>query len=244
MLLLTRPTLIQALLEPQRYPGNVGRVDLVQTHISWILLAGAVAYKIKKPLTLPFLDFSTLALRKKYCEEELRLNRRFAPALYLDVVAIFGTVQGPQFEGHGPPIEYAVKMHRFDEAGRLLARHLSSLADALVAFHATAQQAPPAGSRYGSPAEVIAQMRDNLRELMDLLPHDVGANRLPALQAWTGAQFHQLAPLLQTRLQSGCFKSTPTRAHIWTGRLRIQRIWHRRWHLRFRCQRTHLHTAA
>lgn len=115
----TLPPLIQALLVPHRYPGNVGRVDLVQTHISWILLAGAVAYKIKKPLTFPFLDFSTLALRKKYCEEELRLNRRFAPALYLDVVAIFNTLHDPQFEGPGPPIEYAVKMHRFDEAGRL-----------------------------------------------------------------------------------------------------------------------------
>lgn len=207
----TLPPLIQALLEPQRYPGNVGHVDLVQTHISWILLAGAVAYKIKKPVTLPFLDFSTLALRKKYCEEELRLNRRFSHALYVDVVAIFNTVQGPQFEGPGPPIEYAVKMHRFDEAGRLdrvcatgrlLAGHLSSLADALVAFHATAQQAPP-GSRYGSPAEIIAQMRDNLRELMALLPNDVGANRLLALRAWTETQFDQLTPLLQARLQAG-----------------------------------------
>lgn len=218
----TLPPLIQALLEPHRYPGNVGRVDLVQTHISWVLLAGAVAYKIKKPLTLPFLDFSTLALRKKYCEEELRLNRRFAPDLYLDVVAIFNTVQGPQFEGPGPPIEYAVRMHRFDEVG-LLDRvcavgglrvgHLSTLAEALVAFHATAQRAPP-GSRYGSPAEVIAQMRDNLRELMDLLSHDVGANRLPALQAWTEAQFEQLTPLLQARLQSGWVRECHGDLHL------------------------------
>ena len=72
------PTLIQAMLEPARYPHPVLRVDLVQTHISWILLAGDFAYKVKKPLKLPFLDFSTLELRRIFCLEELRLNRRYA----------------------------------------------------------------------------------------------------------------------------------------------------------------------
>ena len=82
------PPLIAALLEPQRYPDSVQRVELVQTHISWVLLAGDFAYKIKKPLRLSFLDFSTLALRQRYCQEELRLNRRFSPDLYLDVVGL------------------------------------------------------------------------------------------------------------------------------------------------------------
>src|ERR1035437_3493572 len=72
------PPLIQALLEPQRYPDGTEHVELVQTHISWLLLAGAFAYKIKKPVHLSFLDFSTLAQRQFCCQEELRLNRRFA----------------------------------------------------------------------------------------------------------------------------------------------------------------------
>lgn len=99
------PPLIAGLLEPRRYPGELEQVSLVQTHISWVLLAGDFAYKIKKPLRLSFLDFSTLALRQRYCQEELRLNRRFSPDLYLDVVGIFNTPQDPQWHGSGDPIE-------------------------------------------------------------------------------------------------------------------------------------------
>jgi aminoglycoside phosphotransferase family enzyme/predicted kinase len=205
------PPLIQALLDPRRYPQAVTQVSLVQTHISWVLLAGEFAYKIKKPVRLPFLDFSTLALRQRYCEDELRLNRRFAPDIYLDVVGLFNTPQDPQWRGPGAPIEYAVKMARFDETGRLdrvCARgelqpaHMSDLAATLVAFHAQAAVAPPA-SRFGSPSAVIAPARDNFSELLKQLP-EVGVQaRLHALQAWTEAQFTQLAPLMAARQQTG-----------------------------------------
>ena len=89
------PALIRALLEPQRYPHAAPRVELVQTHISWVLLAGDFAYKIKKPLKLPFLDFSTLERRRICCNDELRLNRRFAPDIYLDVVGITHSAEDP-----------------------------------------------------------------------------------------------------------------------------------------------------
>jgi aminoglycoside phosphotransferase family enzyme/predicted kinase len=216
------PTLIQALLEPHLYRGNVTHVELVQTHISWVILAGAFAYKIKKPVALPFLDFSTLALRKKYCEDELRLNRRFSPTIYLDVVGIFNTPQDPRFTGSGQPIEYAVKMHRFDAAarldrvcdrGELRFEHLSELAVTLTAFHAIAQQAPP-GSRYGSPNAVIAPMRESLRDLLAWLPHGDAPARLAALQRWTDAQFIQLIPLLQARQQLGCVRECHGDLHL------------------------------
>lgn len=205
------PPLIQALLEPQRYPAAVQRVELVQTHISWVLLAGDFAYKIKKPLKLPFLDFSTLAQRRIFCLDELRLNSRFAPDIYLDVVGIFNTPDDPQFGGPGAPIEYAVKMRRFDEAGRLdrvCARgalqpsHLSDLADTLVAFHGAAAIAPLA-SRFGSPAQVLAPVRDNFHDLLRLLPEAEMQTRLAALQTWSEAQFKQLKPLMQARKQAG-----------------------------------------
>ena len=115
----TLPQLISALLQPVRYAHPVSAVDLVQTHISWVLLAGEFAYKIKKPVSLKFLDFGTLEQRRLYCEEELRLNRRFAPDIYLEVVPIAGTPEEPLLGGAGAAIEYAVKMRRFDEAGRL-----------------------------------------------------------------------------------------------------------------------------
>ena len=205
------PPLIQALLEPQRYPDAVRQVELVQTHISWVLLAGDFAYKIKKPLKLSFLDFSTLAHRQRCCLDELRLNRRFAPDLYLDVLGIFNTPQDPHWRGAGAPIEYAVKMRRFDEAarldrvcarGELKPQHLSDLADTLVAFHAAAAIAPP-GSRFGSPAQIEAPALDNFQDLLRLLtPAGVPA-RLQALRAWTELQFKQLAPLMQARKSAG-----------------------------------------
>lgn len=205
------PPLIQALLEPQRYPGAVARVELVQTHISWVLLAGEFAYKIKKPLKLPFLDYSTLALRLACCQEELRLNQRYASDIYLDVIGISHSVQDPQLGGPGPAIEYAVRMRRFDGAnqldrlcarGELLPAHLSDLAGTLAAFHATAAIAPLA-ARFGSPVQVMAPARDNFRDLLTLMPTAPLQTRLLALQQWTEAQFSQLQPLMAARQQSG-----------------------------------------
>jgi aminoglycoside phosphotransferase family enzyme/predicted kinase len=205
------PPLIQALLEPQRYPDAAQRVELVETHISWVLLAGDFAYKVKKPLKLPFLDFSTLAQRQLCCQDELRLNRRFAPELYLDVVGIFNTSQDPHFGGTGTPIEYAVKMRRFDESGRLdrlcargelQPRHLSDLAETLVVFHDAAAIAPLA-SRFGSPQQLLAPARDNFDDLIRLLPRAGVPARLAALQAWTEAHFQRLAPLMDARKRTG-----------------------------------------
>jgi aminoglycoside phosphotransferase family enzyme/predicted kinase len=205
------PPLIQALLEPQRYLHDVQRVELVQTHISWVLLAGDFAYKIKKPLKLTFLDFSTLAVRQHYCQEELRLNRRYASDLYLDVVGIFNTPDGPQWQGTGAPIEYAVKMRRFDEAarldrvcarGELQPHHLSDLAETLVAFHALAAKAASA-SRFGSPPQILAPALANFDGLLRELPGAEVAQRLVALRDWTEVQFKLLTPLLQARKRQG-----------------------------------------
>lgn len=205
------PPLIQALLSPSRYPAGVAQLELVQTHISWVLLAGDVAYKIKKPVKLPFLDFSTLAQRQRYCADELRLNRRFAPDLYLDVVGIFNTPENPQWTGTGAPIEYAVKMRRFDEAsrldrvcarGELLPEHLSDLAETLVTFHNSAEVAPMA-SRFGSASSILAPARDNFSDLSRLLPGTDVHNRLAVLRAWTEAQFVQLSPRMAARKQQG-----------------------------------------
>lgn len=205
------PPLIAALLEPQRYPSAVQRVELVQTHISWVLLAGDFAYKIKKPVRLPFLDFSTLAQRHRCCLDELRLNRRFAPDIYLGVVGIFNTPTDPQWTGAGAPIEYAVKMKRFDEAGRLdrlCARgelqpaHVSDLADTVNAFHQQAAVAPQS-SRFGSALGILAPARENFIELRQLLPQAAIKTRLAALHDWTERQFTALAPLMAARKREG-----------------------------------------
>ena len=91
--------MMDGLRAPSIYPHPVGRVEVRETHISWVILAGAYVYKIKKPVDLGFCNFSALAQRKFFCEEELRLNRRLTPELYLDVVPITGRPAAPMQPG-------------------------------------------------------------------------------------------------------------------------------------------------
>lgn len=118
-------TLVDRLLTPAAYPHPVTDVRLIETHISWVFLTGTYVYKVKKPVNFGFLDFTTLEQRRHFCEEEVRLNRRFAPSLYLDAVPIVGPPSAARIQGEGSvgggsePIEWAVRLKQFDEAGRL-----------------------------------------------------------------------------------------------------------------------------
>lgn len=156
----------------------------IETHISWVLLTQEFAFKVKKPVTLPFLDYGTVERRRACCHEELRLNRRFAPELYLDVVELAG--------------EPAVKMRRFDEQSRLdhvcarcdlTGAQLGTFARDLAAFQASAAVSP--GATFGAPATVLADALENFEELRRLLP-DAPA-RLAALEDWTRAEWARRA---------------------------------------------------
>src|SRR4029450_879893 len=125
------------------HSGAFGKVSVLETHISYVLLTGAHAYKIKKAVDFGFLDFTSLAARRFFCEEELRLNRRLAPALYLAVVPIAGSVDTPVMGGEGPALEYAVKMREFPQAalasmllerGELGGADIDALAGKVAAF--------------------------------------------------------------------------------------------------------------
>lgn len=111
--------LIERLSDPAAFDHPPGKIETVETHISWVILTDRFAYKIKKPLLLDFLDFASLEQRRFYCDEEIRLNRPWAPDIYVDVVAITDDGGQLRFGGHGKPVEYAVRMHRFDESLRL-----------------------------------------------------------------------------------------------------------------------------
>ena len=129
--------------------GRVGaEVVRIETHISTVLLAGDYAYKIKKPVDLGFLDFSTLERRRFCCQEELRLNRRLAPSIYLEVVSITGAPEHPALAGQGEIIDYAVKMRRFSQSGllsnqvaKLDAGLIDHLAIVLAGFHGEIERA-------------------------------------------------------------------------------------------------------
>ncbi len=136
--------IIDAFRNPACYPHPIGEVSIVETHISWVILTGQYAYKIKKSVSFSFVDFSTLEQRRWFCEEEVRLNRRLAPKVYLGVVPLTGSPLAPRIEGAGPPFEFAVKMQQFSsgqEVYNILASKeqsevfISKLAHCIAQFH-------------------------------------------------------------------------------------------------------------
>lgn len=185
----------------------------VETHISWVLLFGHEALKIKKPVNLGFLDFSTLAARHQMCGEELRLNRRLAPSLYVEVVPITGRPAAPRIGGPGTPIEWALRMRRFPDdallADRLQAAdvrpaQIDRLAQRLAAFHRSAAVAD-AASPYGRPERIAADTAAVIERLAPRLPPAQAA--APALlREWAGAQARELQPTWLARLRDGCVR--------------------------------------
>jgi uncharacterized protein len=183
--------------QPAAYPGHVSRIEMLETHISWLFLAGEFAYKVKKPVDLGFVNFSTLERRRHFCEEELKLNRRLAPDLYLDVLPITGTAENPRIGGTGTPIDYCVRMRRFPQerllsrlvaAGKLLPEHVDNLARQVAEFHATIPTADSA-SRFGSPEAVAEPIRANFAHLTR--PENAGVvDLIERLRSWCE---HELA---------------------------------------------------
>ncbi|HVK54805.1 MAG TPA: hypothetical protein VM532_07220, partial [Burkholderiales bacterium] len=185
--------LITALQDPSIYELTTDRVEMLETHISYVFLAGAYAYKLKKAVELGFLDFRTLAARRHYCEEELRLNRRLAPALYLEVVPITGSADHPALDGDGQIIEYAVKMNRFSQdqlLNRLLMHHqlrprqIDELAQVVAAFHASIAIASDNDS-FGTPAAIQQPALENFSQIASELFHPQDRADLDFLRNWT-----------------------------------------------------------
>jgi hypothetical protein len=190
--------------------GSAG-VQRIETHISYVLVAGTEAWKFKKVLRTGFLDFGTLARRWHCCHEELRLNRRLAPDLYLDVLAVAGPAEAPRLGGDGPVIDCAVRMRAFDPDGlwdRIAARaglqpaQVDALAAAISEFHRHAAVAAADGT-LGSPRQVRAPMRDNLDELQRLLTDAQAQARLRGLRRWEAAAWAVLQPVFAERLRAG-----------------------------------------
>ncbi len=168
----TLPSFIQALLKPEVYPHPAPEITLVQTHISYVLLAGDFVYKIKKPVDFGFLNFTTLEKRKHFCEEELVLNRRLCPSLYLGLVGITEQSGGITLDGPGTPVEYAVKMARMPEErmmakviaqGGLNKETLDRIISILVPFYAKAESSP-AIEKFGTAQAVSVNVLENFEQ--------------------------------------------------------------------------------
>ncbi len=166
------PELIQALLDPQAYPDPPDRVELVQTQISYVFLAGDYVYKIKKPVDMGFLDYSTLEKRLNLCRKEVELNRRLCPDAYLDVVAVTKTDGRFCIGGEGANEEYAVKMRRLPreammdillEQGKVTPEMVGRVAARIAEFHAQAATGDEI-NRLGGLGAVIKNTEENFEQ--------------------------------------------------------------------------------
>ncbi|WP_197442065.1 bifunctional aminoglycoside phosphotransferase/ATP-binding protein [Thalassoglobus polymorphus] len=227
------PPLVKSLMSGDAYPHPVEKIELLETHISWILLTGKYAYKVKKPVELGFLDFSTLSQRQHFCEEELRLNRRFSKDLYLDVVSIkqFGTQLKVTEEEGGQTVEYAVRMHQFSQAeqgnemlksGRLTHVEFNDFAESLAQFHHQAGLAPIKGTDPDSTVHHPAL--ENFRHLNQVDWDDGMRQSLDEIQAWTTSTYHDHSGIFRQRSQDGFVRDCHGDLHLgnivwWNERL-------------------------
>ncbi|WP_298183227.1 bifunctional aminoglycoside phosphotransferase/ATP-binding protein [uncultured Pseudomonas sp.] len=214
--------LIAALQNPALYPHPVEQFQVIETHISWVILTGPFAYKIKKPVNFGFLDFTELSAREHFCKEELRLNQRLTQGLYLEVLPINGSIDVPQIDGSGPAIEYALKMRQFPQSqllsdvqarGELSEAHIDGLAKQIAAFHATTP-AVAANHPLCAPEAIVAPMRQNFEQIRPLLSDAADLRQLEALEAWTEANYARLEPLLAKRASSGSIRECHGDIHL------------------------------
>ncbi len=203
--------LIGSLQKAQAFSHPTEGLELVETHISYVLLAGPYAYKFKKPVDFGFVDYSTLEKRRIYCEEELRLNRRLAPEIYLAVVTVTGSEEAPRLGGAGPAIEYCVKMRRFPSTAqldRVLARGalnaalIDTLAKVVADFHGQVCVAST-DTPFGSASEVRKYALENFTQIGSG-PFEVDSHaELASLRAWTENQLERHGDLFEWRKQQG-----------------------------------------
>lgn len=214
--------LILALQNPELYDHPVEGFQVIETHISQVILAGDYAYKIKKPVDFGFLDFSTLERRKHFCEEELRLNRRLARDLYLEVLPVTGSPENPVIGGSGTPFEYLIRMRRFrqdqlfdrlQESGELAPELLTDLARQVADFH---EQLPPVpeDKPLGTPEAVYAAMQENFDQIRPLLDDRELLTQLDNLEDWTRTTFERQRDLIAQRQAGGMVRECHGDLHL------------------------------
>ena len=213
---------INKMLNPEVFEHPVKNIKLIETHISWVILTGNFVYKIKKPVNFGFLDFSTLKKRHTCCMEELRLNRRLAANIYLDVVPISGTPEKPIITPGGEAFEYAVKMAQFPQsaqldfmlaAGKLKLEHMDTIAHMVADFHQQIEVADESMD-YGNNDIIYQPVEENfsqIREHLDITPY---ANTLEALETWNRSVFDEHKAIFEQRKHDGFVRECHGDMHL------------------------------
>ncbi|MBX6423869.1 bifunctional aminoglycoside phosphotransferase/ATP-binding protein [Thermosulfurimonas sp. F29] len=202
---------VEELLRPEAYPHRPQRVELRQTHISWVFLAGDLVYKIKKPVNFGFLDFTTLEKREHFCRREVELNRRLCPEIYLGLAPLVRTPEGLRFEEEGEVVEWAVKMRRLPEEGmmgrlitqrRLEEAHLELLVQKLVPFFREAATGPEV-NRYGTPEIVRFNVEENFEQTREFVGKALNRLRYEHIVSWSRRFMEENRGLFEERIRQG-----------------------------------------
>jgi uncharacterized protein len=207
----TLPPVIASLLRSESYPHEADNVELVQTHVSYVLLAGEYVYKLKKPLDLGFLDYSTLDRRKLMCEEEVRLNRRLCDNVYLGVVPIVRDDATYRVSGDGEPVEYAVQMRRLPqermmpaliERGVVGAPYIRRLAQRLAEFHRTSETDDRIAT-FGRVSGVKQNWDENFDQTEPYIGRTISRDQFDAIRSYVDGFMRTQRSLIERRADEG-----------------------------------------
>ena len=211
-------SLVDSLMKPAAFNHSVSSVELIETHISWLILTDKYVYKLKKPIVLDFLDFGDLEQRKFYCDEEVRLNKPWAPDIYLDVVPVSLDNGQARFSAGGTPVDYAVRMRRFDqemrldaqlEQGKLLAIDMQELARNVAARHAGAEHVEK-----NHRDRFVSKTKEFIWDNFVALEGSIDAAQLELLRTWTATELEKLDTLLWQRFDSGFVRDCHGDLHL------------------------------
>lgn len=217
------PVLIQQMLQPGFYPHAVQEpIQLIQTHVSYVLLTGEYAYKLKKPVNFGFLDFSTLEKRQNFCHEELRLNQRGASELYLEVLPITFTGEQYILAGTDAPVEFVLKMRQFPQeallsslfaAGKLTESNLEELGRVVAQYHAKTQTNDYIRS-FGEVAQVRAAFDENYLQTEKYIGGPQTQTQFDESKAYTDRFFAERQDLFQRRIQNNYIRECHGDLHL------------------------------
>jgi aminoglycoside phosphotransferase family enzyme len=212
------PSTIEALLKPQAYPHKPQKIEMVQTQMSFIFLAGEYVYKIKKPINLGYLDYTTLEKRYFFCQQELELNRRLCPDAYLAVVPITMSLRGAKrrsnllrIEGQGKAIEYAVKMKQLPQdrmmdvllpRGQVTLEMVAKVAEKLVGFHKKAQ-ANPQIAAFGNLDVICHNCDENFAQTENYIGLTIPKTQYERIKGYTDNFIKSNASLFDKRVREG-----------------------------------------
>jgi len=205
------PQLVQALLDPKAYPEIPPKIELVQTQMSFVFLTDNFVYKVKKPVNLGYLDYTTLEKRKFYCQREIELNRRLCPDAYLGVVSITQDKGNIVIGGQGEAIEYAVRMRRLPQEKMMAAllerdqvstEMIAGVAERLAEFHRRAETSVSI-SQFGGLDTITRNTEENFTQTEKYIGQTISQQKYQQIKDYTDSFIAQNASLFQKRVKEG-----------------------------------------